>query len=136
MVWLAQWFELSRGEDGHNVRTMEGLRDLAIFLVFLVQYATLIAPWVSETSILLALSEAIHDIGNTGVDLFFVLSGYLIYGSLISREQTFGHFMARRIRRIYPAFLVVFATYIVLSFIFVAESKIPSDPFRGALYLL
>ncbi|WP_280154891.1 acyltransferase [Piscinibacter sp. XHJ-5] len=58
----------------------------------------------------------LHEIGNSGVDLFFVLSGYLIYGTLMRRPQSFGAFMIRRVRRIYPAFLVVFVTYMALAF--------------------
>ena len=45
--------------------------------------------------------------GFVGVDVFFVISGYLITG-IISKERavkqfTFGHFYERRIRRIFPA---------------------------------
>ncbi len=47
--------------------------------------------------------------GNLGVEIFFVLSGYLIYGSLIGRRTAFTRFIFRRIQRIYPAFIVAFA---------------------------
>lgn len=136
MGWFSQRFELSRGSRGHNLRTMEGLRGLAIFLVFWVHYVSLVEPWVTDTYELIKFAHAMHAIGNVGVDLFFVLSGYLIYGSLISRPQEFGHFIGRRIRRIYPAFGVIFAVYVVLSFIFASESKIPSDPIGAGVYLL
>jgi exopolysaccharide production protein ExoZ len=128
-------FELSRGGGAHNVRPMEGLRGFAVSLVFLVHYVTLVKPWIS-TEELLVLSSAIHAIGNTGVDLFFVLSGYLIYGSLISRPQDFFRFMSRRVVRIYPTFIVVFAVYLVLSFFFPAENKIPSPISKGIVYLM
>ena len=105
---------------------MEGLRGLAIFLVFLVHYVTLMEPWIVTQSTLRSIATALHTIGNTGVDLFFVLSGYLIYGSLITRPQRFGRFMARRIERIYPTFAVVFVIYVGLSFLLPAQSKIPA----------
>ena len=132
--YLSQKFELSRGGDAHNVRPMEGLRGFAVGLVFLVHYVTLVKPWVSNPSTL-ALATAIHTIGNAGVDLFFVLSGYLIYGSLIERPQNFFKFMSRRVKRIYPTFAAVFAIYLVLSFLFPAENKIPTALVQGLVYV-
>ena len=105
---------------------MEGLRGFAVFLVFVVHYVTLFGPWNSKTSWLHELSRVIHALGNVGVDLFFVLSGYLIYGSLIERGQRYLVFLRRRVERIYPAFLVVFVAYVALSYVFPAENKIPS----------
>lgn len=54
--------------------------------------------------------------GWVGVDLFFVLSGYLIGGQLFARWQSrgeigFGRFYARRALRILPAYLCVLAIY-------------------------
>jgi exopolysaccharide production protein ExoZ len=136
LEWLTQRFELSRGGGAHNVRPMEGLRGFAVFLVFLVHYVSLVQPWFAKNSELLVIADAIHTIGNTGVDLFFVLSGYLIYGTLISRPQPFGRFMSRRVKRIYPAFLAVFLVYVALSFAFPAENKIPVLASDAILYLL
>jgi peptidoglycan/LPS O-acetylase OafA/YrhL len=55
--------------------------------------------------------------GFVGVDIFFVISGYLITGNLLdslhSGSFSFVDFYARRIRRIFPALiLVLFATFI------------------------
>jgi peptidoglycan/LPS O-acetylase OafA/YrhL len=136
MEWLKHRFELSRGGSAHNVRPMEGLRGFAVFLVFLVHYVTLISPWLNEHPGLHSIARAIHAIGNTGVDLFFVLSGYLIYGSLISRQQKIHRFIARRIKRIYPTFITVFLIYIFLSFFFPGQNKIPSPASQGIIYLV
>ncbi len=135
MEWLAQRFELSRGGGAHNVRPMEGLRGFAVFLVFLVHYVTLVDPWLAGNPLLLDFAGALRTIGNAGVDLFFVLSGYLIYGSLIARPQGFVRFMSRRVERIYPAFIAVFVAYIALSFMFPAENKIPGGAKEATLYL-
>lgn len=135
MPWLSPYFELSRG-SAHNLRPMEGLRGFAVFLVFLVHYATLVVDWLATEASALRLADALHTVGNTGVDLFFVLSGYLIYGSLIARRQPFMRFMARRIERLYPAFTVVFVLYVALSFLFPAESKIPPGTGEALVYLL
>jgi exopolysaccharide production protein ExoZ len=133
--WLNNKFEISRGLQGKNVRPMEGLRGLAVSLVFLVHYVALIRPWIEGHDTLNAFATALHTIGNTGVDLFFVLSGYLIYGSLMSKAQPFGKFIRRRLQRLYPAFTVVFVAYMLLSFLFPSEDKIPNGVWPAAQYL-
>ena len=49
--------------------------------------------------------------GYVGVDVFFVISGFLITGQLmaaaVAGSQSFGEFYARRIRRIFPALILV-----------------------------
>lgn len=136
LEWLRQQFELSRGGDAKNLRPMEGLRGFAVFLVFLVHYVTLISPWLRTHSYIYEVARSLHAIGNLGVDLFFVLSGYLIYGSLISKPQRFLKFMLRRIQRLYPAFIIVLIVYIALSFLFPSENKIPSQNIAGAIYII
>ena len=136
--WLKVRFELSRsGEAQGNNRPMEGLRGFAVLLVFVVHYTGMTRPWLGTgASSLYVFSEALHTIGNVGVDLFFVLSGYLIYGSLIARHQPFRTFMSRRIQRIYPTFLTVFAIYLILSWFLPAESKLPAILFDKIIYLI
>ena len=136
MTWLAERFELARQGGGKHVLSMEGLRGFAVFLVFLVHYASLIEPWLAAGGGTAGSAAAIHTIGNAGVDLFFVLSGFLIYGSLIRRETPFLPYMGQRIRRIYPAFTVVFVVYAALSFAMPSQSKIPTGALAGATWLL
>lgn len=136
MTWLSQQFELSRHGDAHNLRPMEGLRGFAVFLVFLTHYCSLTAPWTRPLPALAAFMETIHTIGNAGVDLFFVLSGYLIYGTLIARPQRWLPFMRRRVARIYPAFCVVFAVYLLLSLLMPGESRIPAGSWPAVAYVL
>jgi peptidoglycan/LPS O-acetylase OafA/YrhL len=57
--------------------------------------------------------------GWIGVDLFFVLSGYLIGGQLLAplargQRINLGRFFARRVFRIMPAYFVVLAVYFLL----------------------
>jgi len=62
--------------------------------------------------------------GFAGVDVFFVISGFLISGSLLSEladrgRIRFASFWAKRIRRLLPAALLVIALTAVLSLLFV-----------------
>ena len=125
MTWLAQRFELSRGGEAANVRPMEGLRGFAVLLVFLTHYAGMVEPWIAGSTETVRIASGLRHVGHAGVDLFFVLSGYLIYGSLMKRAQPFIGFMRRRVARIYPAFIVVFIAYVLMSFAFPSESRIP-----------
>jgi peptidoglycan/LPS O-acetylase OafA/YrhL len=65
--------------------------------------------------------------GFVGVDVFFVISGFLITGLLLKQQQSAGRvsfrdFYARRIRRILPmALLVLLATNVAAYFVFVGE---------------
>jgi len=115
--------------------SMEGLRGLAILLVFLVHYVTLSEPWISESVRTHYWASLVRSLGNVGVDLFFVLSGYLIYGMLLKKQRPFIPYLRRRIERIYPTFGAVLALYILLSVLFPAKSKIPHNAADAALYV-
>ena len=87
---------------------IEGLRGVAVSLVVLFHAG------------LLSLAPTQLTGGFIGVDLFFVVSGYLITGLLIrERERTgrisFAKFYARRVRRILPAAAVVLLITIPLA---------------------
>jgi exopolysaccharide production protein ExoZ len=103
---------------------MEGLRGFAVLLVFFVHLDALFGPYANSAPILQTASGFLGLIGNTGVDLFFVLSGYLIYGALIRHRVTTRHFLIRRVQRIYPTFLAVFVFYLVLSGLFPDSSRL------------
>jgi exopolysaccharide production protein ExoZ len=136
MNWFARKFELSRGGVNDNMRPMEGMRGFAVFLVFLAHYSQAIEGRWPNLAEVHELHRVLQAIGQVGVDLFFILSGYLIYGSLISREQPFLQFMKRRVQRLYPAFTVVFAVYLLLSVVMPSESKIPGPWSAGVVYIV
>jgi peptidoglycan/LPS O-acetylase OafA/YrhL len=67
----------------------------------------------------LASTDFLHHYGGLGVDLFFVLSGFLVSGLLFREyfadgEMHIGRFLARRALKIYPAFYVFLLVSIVL----------------------
>lgn len=131
--YLIDKLELSHGTS-NPLRSMEGLRGVAVFLVFWVHYNSLIEPYISGVT--LTFSHFISHFSHLGVDLFFVLSGFLIYGSII-RKSSFNtkKYAKRRFERIYPTFFVVFCIYLVLSFLFPNESKIPNSFANALIYI-
>ncbi|WP_299197643.1 acyltransferase [uncultured Amphritea sp.] len=132
--WLIDKLEISHGKHT-PLLSMEGLRGVAVFLVFWVHYSSLVDPWLSGSSIY--VSNFIHSFGHLGVDLFFVLSGFLIYGSIVDKNDfSVTEYGRRRIQRIYPTFLIVFSAYLVLSFIFPSESKLPQSTLDKTIYII
>jgi exopolysaccharide production protein ExoZ len=131
---LAGIYELS--DSPSRVLPMEGVRGLAVILVFFVHFHAMFQPYLIQPSTSFLISEFLSSIGHSGVDLFFVLSGYLIYSAVIRKPLRYRTFMLRRMERIYPAFLVVLGTYLVLSFVFPAASKLPKGLVPASLYVL
>jgi peptidoglycan/LPS O-acetylase OafA/YrhL len=89
-----------------RIPELDGLRGLAIFLVLLCHY---VYAWPygtphSWSSRIATLTEQ----GQTGVDLFFVLSGFLIGGILLNSKSSpryYKTFYLRRFYRILPLYL-------------------------------
>ncbi len=133
--WLSSKLELSRGGKDH-LTSMEGLRGLAVFLVFCVHYSGQVEPWIlSDYS--KTIAKIVESFGHLGVDLFFVLSGYLIYGSIIKQENfDVLKYAWRRAERLYPTFITVFLVYLFLSLIFPSESKLPAGLENSLIYIL
>lgn len=98
-----------------RIPELDGLRGAAIFLVLLYHYGFL-TP--AAGSGVLAGVQSAFAIGWAGVDLFFVLSGFLIGGILLdSRESPryFSTFYLRRFFRIIPLYYAWIGIYFVLT---------------------
>jgi peptidoglycan/LPS O-acetylase OafA/YrhL len=79
--------------------------------------------------------------GFIGVDIFFVISGFLITGivtrELASDRFSLLHFYDRRIRRIFPALLVVLLAVLVLGFLWMLPgpyARLSADVFASAAF--
>lgn len=131
---LRELYQLS--DEQNRLIAMEGLRGFAVLLVFFVHYHALFGAYASAHPFFEGLSRFLGNIGNTGVDLFFVLSGALIYGVLLRRRVSYLQFIRRRLERIYPAFLAVFLLYLLLSAVFHDENKVHGPVVSAGLYIL
>ncbi|WP_085300413.1 acyltransferase family protein [Cognaticolwellia mytili] len=134
--WYINKLEIAHGNHS-PLKPMEGLRGLAVFLVFLVHYCSLFEPYIMTDTISAQFLYILKNVGNIGVDLFFVLSGFLIYGTLLKKTKTlFIPYFKRRLVRIYPTFLVVFTIYLILSFLIPAESKLPDSGLDKFIFII
>lgn len=104
------------GRSSGRVQSIDILRALAVLLV--IMRHTVPAP--TETPVLLRqITNTLMRGGWAGVDLFFVLSGFLV-SSLLFREYqekggiSVGRFLVRRGFKIYPSFYLLLATTVVL----------------------
>jgi peptidoglycan/LPS O-acetylase OafA/YrhL len=103
---------------------IEGLRAVAVLLVVIFH----------------AFPEALPG-GFIGVDIFFVISGFLITG-IVARELAGGRFSiaafySRRIRRIFPALFVVLLAVLLLGWLFMlpdAYARLSSDASAAAAF--
>ena len=127
---------LFRLDGANRITSMEGLRGLAVILVFLVHYHSCFAAWMAGQP-QSGVADFLQWTGRVGVDLFFVLSGYVIYGGVLdARAFSYRTFMGRRLRRLYPAFAVVLAAYLALSVVFPGESKLPPGWAAASVYVI
>jgi peptidoglycan/LPS O-acetylase OafA/YrhL len=103
---------------GGRLHSLEGLRGFAaLIVVFLHVYMSLQAvPNSGAAASFFSFSKN----GYLAVDLFFVLSGFVIYDSYKSKlrnNSDFGAFILRRIGRLWPAFMIANFIYFFLQYL-------------------
>jgi uncharacterized membrane protein YcfT len=106
----------AKAQNSSRIPELDGIRGLAIALVVFQHYVhDSIIPGTSR------LGDFIKNnftLGGTGVDLFFVLSGFLIGGILMDHrksENYFKSFYIRRVCRILPLYYSVLIAYVFIS---------------------
>ena len=90
-----------------RILELDGLRGIAVLAVMSEHYLSWL-PWLGSQN------------GWLGVDLFFILSGFLITSILISlrdKERYFSTFYGRRALRIFPPYFLAIVIYLTASLI-------------------
>jgi peptidoglycan/LPS O-acetylase OafA/YrhL len=101
---------------GGRIPELDGLRGIAIGMVLLHHY--FFQPIQAPPATALSYLQAAARLGWTGVDLFFVLSGFLIGGILLDARHSsnyFRVFYTRRFFRIVPIYFVMLLIMLGLS---------------------
>ncbi|MDR5730539.1 MAG: acyltransferase, partial [Terriglobia bacterium] len=107
-----------------RVPELDGIRGIAILLVVLLHFG-------ARPSHVPRILTAPFALGWTGVDLFFVLSGFLITGILLDttdRPRFFSTFWFRRFLRIFPAYWLLLALYFLILRPTLAQHGIQTKP--------
>lgn len=100
--------------SARHISSLDGFRGIAFLLVFCRHYGLS----SHAKSDVLRIFATINAGGWIGVDLFFVLSGFLITGILLDTREGKGYFrnfFARRILRIFPLYYGVFFLLLLLT---------------------
>jgi peptidoglycan/LPS O-acetylase OafA/YrhL len=100
--------------SSRHIASLDGLRGLAFLMIFFRHYGLT----SHHTSSWLKIASYLCDGGWMGVDLFFVLSGFLITGILLDTRECsryFTNFYVRRALRIFPLYYTVLAALFLLT---------------------
>ena len=86
----------------NKLLNIEFLRGFAVILVFFFHY-----------------NQKLFSFFFVGVDIFFLLSGFVITKSIYSKNEfNFFNFLLRRIKRIYPALIFTLFLFFIFYFLF------------------
>lgn len=116
--------------DRHRLKVLDGLRAVAILLVIGYHYFARWAPPLSANNLYPYGNFGAHfwlfQYGYLGVELFFIISGFVISMTLF-RCRTIGHFFRKRFARLFPTMLLCSVlSFVILNFL-------PQNIFRPQL---
>lgn len=124
--------DLSRRSDSH-IPALDAVRGIAILMVLL--YHCNYPPSAGAGWLATAIYRVLR-LGGAGVDLFFVLSGFLITGILFDTKQSahyFRNFYIRRTLRIFPLYYgVLIVSFLILPLFGV---RVDSDASENQVWL-
>jgi peptidoglycan/LPS O-acetylase OafA/YrhL len=113
-----------------RIYNIDFLRGIAVTMVLILHASSSTLPFKEESPI-----HQLFYFGKYGVQIFFVISGYIICHSLFLSNYSINNsfkFLAKRFIRINPAAYIILITYLLIElFTYLASGKhlISSDPF-------
>lgn len=100
-----------------RLQSLDGLRGIAAFMVVLSHISVLTHfPYAQNPGVPTWWETVLWNLGAPGVDVFFVLSGYVLALPHLhqGRPMHFVPFVLRRLRRLYPAYLAAVLLAVLL----------------------
>ena len=120
-----------------RILELDGIRGAAILLVVLYHYVAVPIPVEAGAGLL--FTRQLFSNNWSGVDLFFVLSGFLITGILIDHRNTrhyFKVFYIRRLSRIFPLYYLFLSLFILAQYFSPRMVLFSQDLFSNPLPIL
>jgi peptidoglycan/LPS O-acetylase OafA/YrhL len=115
-------------EAGRRIPELDGLRGIAIGMVLFFHYFQL--PWITRPGSVFVYLQAAASLTWSGVDLFFVLSGFLIGGILLDARASTNYFRVFYMRRFFRIVPVYAAILFAFPLLLAAAQRIHSDGFH------
>lgn len=107
---------------------LDGIRAIAVIAVILRHYTSPFTPILKDAGWGWNAYATIANLGWVGVDIFFVLSGYLIAKMLMNKPvkslDAYLVFVNRRIWRLIPAYVACLLVFSVIALMFAPDSKV------------
>ncbi len=131
-----------QNEEVFYLENLDGLRFFSFLLVFLYHSFYTEYDYIQKSSLYLFVKKFLVANGNVGVNIFFVISGFLITLLLIKEKSSKGtinlkNFWIRRILRIWPLyyFCVLFG-FVVFPLLKIFMGQIPNETAHIGYYLV
>jgi len=113
---------------------MEGMRGISALLVFFVHFDALFGSRAQSPELADTFRFLGH-IGYRGVDVFFALSGFIMYGILLGKPTRYSSFIWRRVVRLYPVFTTIFLLYVILELTMGRNGRLSGSFASNVVYL-
>ena len=117
-----------------HLYALDGVRGIAILLVLFCHFFFISTP----SNLYEFVLQKLGDYGNLGVDLFFVLSGFLITGILMDtkgKENYFKNFIIRRSLRIFPLYyFVLIIIFLIMPLFSIFNGPLMDRVLEGEVY--
>lgn len=107
---------------------LDGIRAIAVIAVMLRHYTSPFTPLLNDAGWGWKAYAVIANLGWVGVDVFFVLSGYLIAKMLLNNPiqslDGYLQFVNRRVWRLIPAYVACLFVFSLIAMMFTPNSKV------------